>query len=194
MISFEFDAAELEGIQKGLSNLSASEGRRAYKNALNQTAKKARKLLQKKAQETYVIKAGGFNNAAKIENATAGNLEAFIKASGKRNELKQFKVSPASYASGANRPSVVRAKVVKANSLKALQKNGIKAFVGKYASGHTTVMERTSAERLPIQTLYSLAVPQMLGSEKRVYGVLKKEIEDILTEQMGKQIDRILKS
>ena len=127
MITYEYDAKTLAQVEKKLGALK-SEAPKALKNAINATAKQARKELATKAQETYVVKSGRFNKAMKIKNATQGNLEATIKATGAPLELKDFKVSPASVKTGASRPSMVKGKVLAANGMKNLQKGGIKAY------------------------------------------------------------------
>ena len=52
--------------------------------------------------------------------------------------------------------------------MKPLEKDGIKAFVTKFASGHVAVAQREGKERYPIKVLYSMAVPMMIGNEKKV--------------------------
>lgn len=193
MITYEYDAKTLAQVEKKLGALK-SEAPKALKNAINATAKQARKELATKAQETYVVKSGRFNKAMKIKNATQGNLEATIKATGAPLELKDFKVSPASVKTGASRPSMVKGKVLAANGMKNLQKGGIKAFVTKFASGHATVAQRQSGARLPIKTLYSNSIPKMLGNERKVYGIVKPNIERNLQENINKQVRKILEA
>lgn len=191
MIQFTFQSdASVDRVAEMLGSLS-DQARPALKKALNATARDARKLLANKAQETYAIKIGGFNKNAKIQNATNGKLFATIRVSGAANELKSFKVSPASYKTGANRPDIIKGKVLQASGLKNLEKGGIKAFVVKFASGHTTVAERTGAKRLPIKVLYSPSIPSMIGS-KRVYEVLRPEIGEMLQREISKQITKTL--
>lgn len=191
MIVFHVDGPALKDVQRALGDMS-SEARPTLKRALNDTAKKARRMLADKARETYDIKLSGFNQAMKIENATNGRLYAMIIATGRPNELYKFKVSPARYATGIDRPPFIRARVLKSNALKKVEKGGIKAFVTKYASGHATVATRTGAARTPIKTLYSPSVPTMIGG-KQVYEVLAPEIGDMLQAALERQIDRTLR-
>ncbi len=158
------------------------------RQAVNATAKQVRKRLAETAQETYTVKNAGFNKAMKIKNATKSNLSAVISSKSPALELINFKTNPA--RAGSSAPEIVKAKVLKENQLKRLEKDGIKAFIVKFASGHTAIAERTGASRLPIKTLYSRGVAAMLGDEKRVYGVIEPEIRDMLQEQVYKAIDR----
>ena len=130
MIQIEYDRNMLAKIERRLGRMK-SEAPKVLKNAINQTAKQARKDLATEAQKTYVVKSGRFNKAMKIKNATAGSLEATIKATGAPMELKDYKVSPATARTGGKRPSITKAKVLAAGSMKGLQKGDIKAFVTK---------------------------------------------------------------
>lgn len=193
MITYEYDAKTLAQVEKKLGALK-SEAPKALKNAINATAKQARKELAAEAQKTYVVKSGRFNKAMTIKNATQGNLEATIKTTGAPMELKDFKVSPASVKTGSSRPSMVKAKVLSASGMKNLQKGGIKAFVVKFKSGHASVAQRQGGSRLPIKTLYSNSIPKMIGNEKRVYGIVKPNIESNLQENINKQVRKILEA
>ena len=119
MITYEFDQNTLAKVERRLGRMK-SEAPKALKNAINQTAKAARKDLAEEAQKTYVVKSGRFNKAMTIKNATQGNLEATIKTTGAPMELKDFKVSPATARTGANRPSITKAKVLASGSMKEL--------------------------------------------------------------------------
>lgn len=193
MITYEYDQNMLAKVEKKLGSLK-SEAPKALKNAINQTAKQARKELATEAQKTYVVKSGRFNKAMTIKNATQSSLEATIKATGAPMELKDYKVSPATAQTGPNRPSITKAKVLKAGSMKGLQKGDIKAFVAKFASGHASVAQRRGSARLPLKVLYSNSIPKMLGNEKRVYGVVRPNISKNLQENVDKQVRKILEA
>lgn len=193
MITFEYDGDTLAKVEKKLGSLKA-DAPKALKNAINATAKQARKELAQEAQKTYVVKSGRFNKAMTIKNATTGSLEAVIKAKGAPMELKDFKVSPATARTGAARPSIVKAKVLAAGGMKGLQKGDIKAFVSNFASGHSSVAQRRGPERLPLKVLYSNSIPKMLGNEKRVFKVVKPNIDKNLQENIDKQVRKILEA
>lgn len=193
MITYEYDQNTLAKVEKKLGSLK-SEAPKALKNAINQTAKQARKDLATEAQKTYVVKSGRFNKAMTIKNATQGSLEATIKATGAPMELKDYKVSPATARTGANRPDLTKAKVLKAGSMKGLQKGNIKAFVAKFSSGHASVAQRRGSARLPLKVLFSNSIPKMLGNEKRVYGIVRPTIEQNLQENVDKQVRKFLEA
>ena len=148
-------------------------------------------LLAEKARETYEVKKGGFTKAIKMKSASPSNPCAILRVTGRPIELKQFKVSPASYKP-EKRPVTTKARVVKVNSMKPLEKNGIKAFIVKYKNGHVSVATRDSSSRYPIRSLYSASIPSMIGSRRYVYGILEPKLQDILRQQVDRQINRVL--
>ncbi len=191
MIVAEFEPGSLSSLQSKLNKLGA-DAPKALRTAINQTAKQANKDLAAEAQKTYVVKQSTVTKAMKIQNATVSKLEAVINAKGSPQALSGFKVTPATPRYGSRRPSVVKARVLQKNSPKSLEKGGIKAFVTKFQSGHVAVAERQGKERIPINQLYSLSVPAMLGNEKRVYGVVGPSIESNLQKNVEKQVEKYL--
>lgn len=201
MIEVTVNRSALKQIETRLGKMK-SQAPRALKNAINQTAKDARKNLAKEAQETYTIKNGGFNKAMKLHAASVSNLEATIKAKGEPVPLKNFRVSKAG--------GQVRAQVLKSGGLKPLDKGGIKAFVNniakkgqkrkkktkKGAKGtevrHMAVAQRLTEKRLHIKELYSNSVPMMIGNEDRVYGVVEPHIQENLQRNVEEQVRKVL--
>jgi hypothetical protein len=192
LITYEVDQRTLKSVERRLG-LFKDEAPKALKNAINATARQARKDLATEAKKTYVVKSGRFNKAMRIKSATANRLEATIKATGAPMELKDFKTSPAGVRTGSKRPATTKGKVLAASGMKNLQKGDIKAFVVKFGSGHVSVGQRRGKERLPVKKLFSNSIPMMLGNEKRVYGIVEPNIEDNLKENVNKQIEKILK-
>jgi hypothetical protein len=188
-IEFEFDENLLKVIEDALGDLK-SESRKVLKNAVNKTAKQAKADLATKAQETYVVKKTRFTKAMTTRNATVGNPEATINITGEQLELKDFKVSPATYRS-RNQPSVTRAKVLLSSSLKPLASSN-KAFLAKFSNGHVSVVQRKTSSRYPLKKLLSNSIPKMVGSQKRVYGIVKPEIYDNLMANIQSEIKKVL--
>ena len=87
MISFEVEKDAIAKISKNLSEVYMKSPQ-ALKNAVNQTARQARKLLADKAKDAYTVKTGRFNKAMTIKNATTRNPTAIIIAKGSPMELK----------------------------------------------------------------------------------------------------------
>lgn len=192
MIEIEIDMKkQVAQIEKSLGDLK-KKAPSVLTKAINATAKDARTSLAKKAQESYAVKGGKFNKAMKLKNATSGRLTATLSATGLAMELKDFKVSPANVPAQDARPDITKGKVLKSSGMKTLQKGNLKAFVAKFRSGHVSVVQRRGPARLPLKKLLSPAIPQMLGSEHEVYGVVKPQIEKNLQKNIGIQIEKLL--
>lgn len=192
ILRFEFDEDLLHTIEDALGSMK-SESRRVLKNAVNNTARDAKKDLAKKAQETYAVKQGRFTKAMKTQNATLSDPTATINVTGEQMELKDFKVSPATYKTGPDKPDILKAKVLLSSSLKGLIKSNNKAFLVKFRSGHVSVAQRYYKSRLPIKKLLSNSIPTMIGSKERVFGVLEPEIYNTLMGNIIKEIERVTK-
>lgn len=188
-IRFEFDEALLKVVEDALGNMK-SQSRKVLKNAVNATARQAKKDLAKKAQETYVVKQSRFTKAMDTQNATQGNLTATIKVTSAQLALKDFKASPTSYKTGRARPSAVRAKVLVSSGMKPLVA-GTKAFIVKFKNGHVDIAQRKGKARYPIKKLLSNSIPVMIGNEDKVYGVVEPDIYDNLMGNILKEIRKV---
>lgn len=190
-IQFQFDERLLKVIEDALGDLK-SQSRKVLKNAVNKTAKQAKADLAQKAQETYVVKKTRFTKAMETKNATQANPEAVINVTGAQLELKDYKVSPATYKPG-NRPSVTKAKVLLSSGLKPLASSN-KAFLTKFKNGHVSVVQRRTKERFPLKKLLSNSIPKMIGSQERVYGIVEPGIYDNLMANVQAEIRKVLKA
>ena len=189
IITFEFDQQFLHTIEDALGDLRG-ESRKVLKNAVNKTAKQAKEKLAEQAKETYVVKKTRFTKAMATKNATTAKPEATIKITGAQMELKDFKVSPATYKP-KNRPSVTKAKVLLSSSMKPLQA-GSKAFLAKFASDHVSIVQRRTRKRYPLKKLLSNSIPTMVGSQERVYGIVEPDIYDDLMANIKAEIGKVL--
>lgn len=182
MIQFRYepDPAEMAYVTARLSAIPL-KAPLVMARALNRTAIHSRKLLSDKARETYDVKAGGFKSDLKIKNATAGNLEAVLHTEGRALKLSKFGVRKGKEA--------VRARVLKSSGYKPLYKNGIKAF---WTIGKSPLVVRQGKDRYPLKVLFSKTVPDMIGDEWRVYGVIEPTMQQELQKNMRQQISRIL--
>ena len=188
----------INSLEKKLDSLG-DKSTDVVKKAINLTAKSARKDLEREAKNRYVIKTGGFNRSMKIKSATKGNLVATISSQGKALEIKDFRVSPASYTTGSSRPIVTKGKVLKSSKMKNLEKDNVKAFVAKFKSGHVAVVERVPGKRMKsnpqkefLRKLLSPSIPSMLGNEETMYNVINPNVETNLYDNINKVITKIM--
>lgn len=77
MISVNISESQINAIQSKLDQMP-KKSPLVVKNAINATAKQARKQLATEAQKTYMVKTGRFNKSMTIDQATRGNLEATV--------------------------------------------------------------------------------------------------------------------
>ena len=89
MISYEISREDLRYVQRRLKRIE-TEAPKAFKNAINHTAKEARKKLAAGAQGAYTVKNGGFNSRMRIQNATNTKLYAVIRSKDKPLTITRF--------------------------------------------------------------------------------------------------------
>lgn len=182
MVVLELDDS-YKYVEKRLGDLK-SKTPKVIAKSINETAAWARREIAQEAQKTYTIKSGGFNKSMTIKKANYSNLEGIIESKGKPIELIKYR-----YSKGKK---TTKARVLQSSGLKSLEKNGIKAFVTKFANGHVSIVQRRGKERLPIKTLFSNSIPMMIGNEKRVYGIVEPEINDYLRKKLDYHISKVL--
>lgn len=171
-------------VEKKLGDLK-SKTPKVLAKSINDTAAWARREMAKEAQKKYTVNTSkGFNKSMLIRKANYSNLEAVIESKGKPIELIKYR-----YSKGKK---MTKARVLQRGGLKSLEKNGIKAFVIKFANGHASIAQRIGKSRLPIKILYSNSIPIMLGNEKRVYGIVEPKINEYLQKQIDRHIEKVL--
>lgn len=203
MITIQADPKDLERILRKLNGLG-KEAQAAVRNAVNDTATSARRLLAKQAQQQYTVKSGGFNKHAKIKKATLSKLTATISVQGK--PLTQPRYHTTAPKSG------VKTEVIKGGGLKELVNSaGNKAFKSKVATGSKNVkgtadakdkttamiLQRVGAARYPLRSFHGPSVAKMVekvysGGQVTDEG-LKAEIARLYQENLQKQIDKAVR-
>lgn len=181
-VTYGLDPADWSALVLKLNELAGNKTRTYIARALNKTATSARVKLGNRAQASYTVKSGGFKKDMQIERANAGNLVATIKSHGDTLNVPRFKWS--------HPKSGVKIDVVR-SGLKPMGKYGNTAFYGK-GKLNGQVFVRKGKDRHPIEKLKSKSVPYMIGSENRVYGPLKSEIQSDLNKYMNQQIKLLL--
>ena len=184
MITYEVSKADLEYVQSKLKGME-EKAPRVFKNAVNHTAKQARKKLAAGAQGAYTVRDGGFNSRMKIQNATVGNLQAVIRSIGKTLTLKRFHTTAP--RSGA------KAEVVKTGLKQIHGQWKTKAFKSK---GKGLIMQRESPKKYPVHVLRSVSVPKMLEKvykgERGIEGDLAPVIERTLHDEIEAEVAKLI--
>lgn len=202
MIEFGIDEVSLSRVRAKLL-LFENQVPNVIKKALNATARDAKTTLAEKARETYAVKSPKFKKAIGQKNATASNLVATLKITGKATALSDFKYRR--HSGGAS----AKGKLYKDGSLKDLSLNDkLKAFVVKYHSGHVAVVRRdppnkytngiskrkgTGGDTTKLKEFYSPSIPRMIGNELKVYGIVKPKIQESLKKHINRETSRIFR-
>ena len=189
-VQFEFDQNMLAAIERKLGDMR-SQAPRVFKLALNDTARQAKSDLAKKAQETYAVKVGGFSKNVRLEAATTSTLEAWLKAKGSRLPItrKNFSVQGGKGPKGPYMKTLIK----KSEGQHTWGSRAFHNVLGK--SGHQGAAEYVGGGqpgRLHIKTLYTVSVPQMLGNEREVYGIVEPHIMENLQNNVNRHVARIL--
>lgn len=200
LIKIEVNESDIKWAQKKLKGME-TKAPRVLKNAINHTAKKARKSLMEGAQRRYTVKNAGFNSRIKIYNATNTKLSASVYARDRTLTLPRFHTT--------SPKSGVRSEVLKGSGLKevisrrgSVESGGkndgaIRAFRAKGGKAAGLIVQRRTVARYPLKVLRSISVPKML---EMVYlgrcGIsyaLEPEIKRTFRDEVKKEIAKIIK-
>lgn len=180
MIEISYDRDMLAKVERKLGRMK-SEAPKAFKNAINQTARQARTDLKNQVRKQYTVKAGKVSQAMRIQRATNTKLDATIFVKGKTLNITNYKTTAPK--KGA------KAQIVKDGGLKQIVgPKGITAFKGK----NDLLWQRRDEERYPIKPLKSLSIPKAVGNKRKVYGVVKPDIKKNLKANVNAQVRKIL--
>ena len=180
--SWELNEGDFAALTAKLRELAGTKANTYIARALNKTATSGRVKLGDKAQASYTVKSGGFKKDMQIDKATAGNTVAIIHSEGNTLDVPKFKWT--------HPKSGVKIDVVR-SSLKPMHKYGNTAFHGKKKLNGQVYVRKGEA-RLPIEKLKTKSVPYMIGSDNRVWGPIRPQIESDLQKYMKQQIAALL--
>lgn len=182
MVTYEISRRDLQYVQRKLRNME-TKAPRVIKNAINHTAKEARKKLAAGAQSSYTVKSGGFNSRMKIQNATNTRLYAVIRAKDRPLTITRFH---ATAPKGGGRADIVKSglkELVGSKKIKAFKRGGL-------------IMQRKTEERYPLKVLRSNSVPKMLekvyAGERGIEGELDPVIQRMLHDEIKKEIRKLM--
>lgn len=192
LIKIEVNEADIKWAQKKLKGME-TKAPRVLKNAINHTAKKARKGLMDGAQRRYAIKNAGFNSRVKIYNATNTKLSASVYARDRTLTLPRFHTT--------SPKSGVKSEVVKGSGLKeVVSRRGdteIRAFRAKGGKADGLIVQRRTVARYPMKVLRSISVPKMLEMVYHggggISAAMEPEIKRTFRDEVEKEIAKLVK-
>ncbi|MCI9020762.1 MAG: hypothetical protein HFH32_08495 [Eubacterium sp.] len=182
MISYEISREDLRYVQRRLKRIE-TEAPKAFKNAINHTAKEARKKLAAGAQGAYTVKNGGFNSRMRIQNATNTKLYAVIRSKDKPLTITRFHATAPKSGGKADIVKSGLKELIGPKQIKAFKRGGL-------------IMQRKSADRYPVKVLRSVSVPKMLEKvyegERGIEGALGPEIQRTLHDEIRKEVRKLI--
>ena len=190
LIKIEVNESDIKWAQKKLKGME-TKAPRVLKNAINHTAKQARKSLMQGAQGRYAVKNAGFNSRIKIYNATNTNLSASVYARDRTLTLPRFHTT--------SPKSGVKSEVLKGSGLKEVisRKNGeIRAFRAKGGKAAGLIVQRRTEAKYPLKVLRSISVPKMLEivylGRGGISEALEPEIKRRFRDEVKKEIAKLV--
>lgn len=207
MIHFQVDMQDLTQIEAALGMMK-DKSTMVLRTAINNTAKQTMTLLVDEANKEYQFtQPAQVRKTLALQKATARNLTAIITSQGRVNELYNFMVKPRTYIKGGGVPGGYGAHTKRGSAYQDvfLKQNAgasedkYRAFVVKYKSGHRTLTQRRPDKKMKsdpskefLKTLFAPSIPNILGDERGVYGVVEPKMYDMLQQNIQTQIQRYL--
>lgn len=210
--AIQIEAMNLEQVERKLGAFK-QKAPKVLKLAVNDTARKARSRLAKEAQKKYAIKGVALNKYMHIKFGSNSNPAATIYVKSKTIPLYKFKRRSGTLGSGRYfNPTLKRYQIgkggrgaqgqqLKDSSLRAFELDDgggkRKAFIASMGSGHTGIFQRRAGkkrgDKKEVKELMGSSIPVMIGSEKRVYGVVEPHIKSDLKEAVNRHVSRAIR-
>ena len=188
-INFQRLANQLQGTKKDVQ--------KAVQRAINDTKTRAPAQVTKAVTAVYAIKSSevtAAGKAAKNGAKTVGSIKVAgmtastiqLVYSGRRLTPTHFSMTPRLRPAGNAKYKIKVA--IKKGGKKELGSHTFLAPSG--AAGPEIPFKRTTAQRLPIEAVKTLSIPQMIDNEV-VSADIQKRIDDVLTKRLQHHIDRL---
>lgn len=152
----------------------------ALVSSLNRALQEGRTTGTREATKRYTLKAGIVRKTMAMHRASKGKFNAELVSRGRRLPLKYYAHKPGHDTTGANRKQVTV----------GVRKGALKP-IGQGFIYRGMVMQRLGETRLPIEQMYSLAVPNILNNDEIVDAVQDKMAESV-EKRLTHETDRIL--
>lgn len=207
-MSISIEPVNIRQVERRLGSMK-QKAPKVMKLAVNDTARKARSRLAKEAQKKYAVKTAGFNRVMKIKFASVSNMTAIINARGKKIPLYKFAHRAGTLGGGVYyNPTLHRyqegkggisasGKQLKSSGFKSSTTARLKWFITTTGK-HTGIFVRNAGVKRheggsgnpEISEIMGASVPEMIGNEKRVYGIVKPYIQSDLQKAVSRHVTR----
>ena len=162
--------ADLRGVQRQLDRMAKSLQDRVISAAVNKAADKARAEMKRQITAEYAIKASDVGAQVRVQRASAkhGQVFATLEAFGKRRGKRSRNVA---LFCARQTSQGVTVQIKKSGGRKLIKH----AFIGNEGR---TVFLRAGKQRLPIQPVETIDVPQMFNAKRINAAVIAKIRKD----------------
>ena len=208
IVKIEVPENIISDVEKQLEGVKGKTKTKVLKTAVNNTAKKAQRLLAEKTAKTYVGKHTRRNAVVRnsvIKKGTAESPTSEIGFASPMMEIKDYHVSSLAISKTFYTKSGKRSKkTLKGKVLNGGAKKLEHAFVVQFKNGHVSVVSRVPGVNAKqyagkpnkphyekLKKLLSPSISIAVGGD-RVYGQSQKEIEEILLEEVNKTMKKVL--
>lgn len=214
---YNIQVTNIQDVEKALGDLSG-KAPQAMKNAVNQTAVRAKNRMIQQAKLRYAVNAAGKRhlNQLKLRNrATTANPVAEIYISSRRNDLGDFQSNPSEPHMGGSwvlSPAFHTSRVLKNSPMEKLSGGrtnlgqASKGFLVRFDSGHVGMVQRIidrpadhpkksrwRNKKGIVEKLYTMSSPSASAMHSVVWrGVVEEESEGILQERLQYEIEKII--
>lgn len=214
---YDVSVPNIQEVERALGD-ARDKAPRAMKNAVNQTATRARRTMIRQARLRYAVNAAGRRhlNQLKVRNrATEANPEAEIFISSRRNDLGDFKSNPSVPHMGTSwvlSPEFHTSKVLKKSRMEPLRGGqtmlgtASKGFLVKFDSGHVGMVQRLigkpavnpkstrwRSKNGVVEKLYTMSSPSASAMHSTIWREeVEPETEIVLQERLRHEVEKIL--
>lgn len=203
-IHFELDEGYIQQVIQAMRRLEKSE-ESVFKTAINNTASRAQKLLARQANRVYGGETPqGILGRSSIKKSTVSNLGATIFFRSEQPDITKFRVSasgqsptPIAWADGQRLKFPISVQQLKKKGLKELSGQDGMAFAIRFKNGKLAIVTRTGKKTYggkgkdELKVFMGSSDRSMVQNEK-VYGVVQKDIADLLNQQCQKALEKAL--
>ena len=202
MIKISVDQNDFNRIIQSMKNIEKSE-ESVLKTALNNTAKKAQKLLTQRAEEVYSGAAPqGILGRSEIRKATVSKVSIQLLFKSEQPGIEAHTVSltvpvRTTYSGGKRVKFPILASQLRGAGLKPLSGEKGLAFWVKFKNGKQAIVSRRKGQRK--KTSGKDVLKRIMGSSdmvmvrnEKVYGVEEENIANVLHEQIDKVLMKVM--
>ncbi len=183
MAEINVDTKQLQRVAVELAEVSKKDVPKAVVAAINRTIQTVGTDMKREAVAGYEIKSGDVQKTLKLKRASASNMQAVASSVGKPLGLFHFKVRPRKQPK--NPKKYIKVKIKKSDGFKEIKKSP-RAFIANKNAAN--VFKRVGKNRLPIERLTTLSIPQMISRPAAIENI-QRHAQETLQKRVDHEIE-----